>query len=85
MECRIKGTVIKSKLPEGKKMHKTAIMQRDEDMQTVVLSTVKGYKPGEKLDIMARVSVSMFRDKAYLVIVENQEEQGVTPIDQAKK
>jgi len=79
MIARIKGTVVKSIQPEGKKMFKTAIMQRDEDMQTVVMSTNRGYKPGEKLNIEARVTVSMFREKAYLVIIEeNTPETGET-------
>ncbi len=70
MIAQVQGTVIKSIHPEGKPMHKTAIMQRDEDMQTTVLSTVKGYRPGDKINLTVRITVSEFRGKAYLIIVE---------------
>jgi hypothetical protein len=70
MKARVKGEVFKSKQRPGKKYFTTAITQDEEEMQTTLVSTVKQYKPGDKIDLEVKVNVSLFNGKAYMVVTE---------------
>lgn len=70
MQARVKGEVFRSIYKDGKKYFKTAITQSETETQTINVSTIKQYKPGDILDLYCRISVSLFNGKAYLIIQE---------------
>jgi hypothetical protein len=74
MKARVKGEVFRSIHQEGKKYNKTAITQSETETQTINVSTIKQYKPGEQIDLYCRVSVSLFHGKAYLIVQEIDEQ-----------
>lgn len=80
MKARVKGEVFRSIQQAGKKNYTTAITQSETETQTIKVSTLKQYKPGDQIDLNCRISVSLFNGKAYLIIQEI-DEQG----EQAKK
>lgn len=75
MIVNVKGEVFRSRQEEGKKMFSTTISQTDDDLLPVKISTRKQYKPGDRVDVLARVSVSMFNNKVYLICAELEPEQ----------
>ena len=87
MKARVKGEVFRSIYQEGKKYYRTAITQSETETQTINVSTIKQYKPGEQIDLTCRISASLFNGKAYLVVqeIEEQTEKLETGTGEAKK
>ena len=76
MIVTVKGTVFNSVQRSGKKMATTAITQSDQDMQTVKLSTFKVHERGSEIEVICRVSATVFNGKTYLVCYEVDLEDG---------
>lgn len=89
MQARVKGEVFRSIYKEGKKYFKTAITQSETETQTINVSTIKQYKPGDQIDLYCRINVSLFQGKAYLIIQEiDEKEEKIMDLnsgEQAKK